>query len=158
MAGRKGCLVHRALRGFCYCNHVYHPLCDDHSPFRVFFVNRHHLMKTWLIIINNFVHDLFTGLWISTVLVIYLLGRKAGFAQGTSLATSLQEVMKVFFWLGVFSILVIIITGIFRLREYRSKNSGASEPIKNKLLILKHILLGGVFLAGTYLAYIRAFC
>jgi len=114
-------------------------------------------MKAWLIIINNFVHDLFTGLWISTVLVIYLLGRKTGFAQGTPLAASLQEVMKVFFWLGVFSILVIIITGIFRLREYRSKNSGASEPIKNKLLILKHILLGAIFLGGTYLAYIRAF-
>jgi len=109
-------------------------------------------LKTW-IVINNFVHDLFTGLWISTVLVIYLLGNRAGFARGTPLATSLQEVMKVFCWLGVFSILVIIITGIFRLREYRSKNSGASEPIKNKLLILKHILLGGVFLAGTYLAY-----
>lgn len=115
-------------------------------------------LKIWLVIINNFVHDLFTGLWISTILVIYLLGRKADFAQGTPLATSLQEVMRVFFWLGIFSILIIIVTGIFRLREYRSKNSGGSEPIKNKLLILKHILLGGVFLAGTYLAYIRAFC
>jgi len=114
-------------------------------------------MKAWLIIINNFVHDLFTGLWISSVLVIYLLGRKAGFEQGTPLATSLQEVMKVFFWLGVFSILVIIITGIFRLREYKLQNSGASEPVKKRVLILKHILLGGVFLAGTYLAYIHAF-
>jgi len=115
-------------------------------------------MKTWLIIINNFVHDLFTGLWISSVLVIYLLGRKAGFEQGTPLATSLQEVMKVFFWLGLFSILVIIITGIFRLLEYKFQNRGASEPLKKKILILKHILLGAVFVAGTYLAYIRAFC
>jgi len=115
-------------------------------------------MKAWLIIINNFVHDLFTGLWISSVLVIYLLSRKAGFAQGTPLTTSLQGVMKVFFWLGLFSILVIIITGIFRLLEYKFQNRGASEPLKKKILILKHILLGAIFLGGTYLAYIRAFC
>lgn len=114
-------------------------------------------MKAWLIIINNFVHDLFTGLWISSVLVIYLVGRKAGFTQGTGLAASLQEVMKVFFWLGVFSILVIIITGIFRLFEYRSKNSGVLEPLKKKILIIKHILLGAIFLGGTYLAYGCAF-
>ncbi|HUV50329.1 MAG TPA: hypothetical protein VMW78_04840 [Anaerolineae bacterium] len=114
-------------------------------------------MKAWLIIINNFVHDLFTGLWISTILVIYLLGRKAGFAQGTSLATLLQDVINVFFWLGLFSILIIIITGIFRFFEYRSKNSGVLEPLKKKILIIKHILLGAIFLGGTYLAYGCAF-
>jgi putative copper export protein len=114
-------------------------------------------MKAWLIIINNFVHDLFTGLWISAILVIYLLGKKAGLAQGTPLASSLQEVMKVFFWLGVFSILIIVVTGIIRLREYKFQNRGAAEPLKKKILLLKHILFGAIFLGGTYLAYIRAF-
>jgi len=114
-------------------------------------------MTAWFIIINNFVHDLFTGLWISSVLVIYLLDKKAGLYQETPLAASLQEVTKVFFWLGLFSILVIIITGIFRFREYKFQNRGAAEPLKKKILILKHILLGAIFLGGTYWAYIRAF-
>ena len=115
-------------------------------------------MKTWLIIINNFLHDLFTGLWISTILVIYLLSRKASLAQGTDLAASLQEVMKVFFWLGICCIVIIVITGIFRFYEYRAKNSGTSESAKKKILILKHILLAVIFLVGTYLAYNYTFC
>jgi len=119
--------------------------------------NGNHFMKAWLIIINNFVHDLFTGLWISSVLVIYLLDKKSGLAQGTPLTASLQEVMKVFFWLGLFSILIIVVTGIIRLREYKFQNRGAAEPLKKKILILKHILLGAIFIGGTYWAYIRAF-
>ena len=114
-------------------------------------------LKTWLTIINNFAHDLFTGLWISTVLVICLLESKASSAQGTDLASSLRDVMKVFFWLGICSLLIVVITGIFRLVEYRSKYSSPSEPARKKILILKHILLASVFLVGTYLAYIYTF-
>jgi len=114
-------------------------------------------MKAWLITINNFGHDMFTGLWISSILVIYLLDRKAGFVQGTLTATLLQEVMKVFFWLGIFSVLIIIITGIFRFVNYGSTNTDASKPAKKKILILKHIFLVAIFLGGTYLAYGWAF-
>lgn len=119
--------------------------------------NGHSSMKAWLITINNFGHDMFTGLWISSILVIYLLDRKAGFVQGTLTATLLQEVMKVFFWLGIFSVLIIIITGIFRFVNYGSTNTDASKPAKKKILILKHIFLVAIFLGGTYLAYGWAF-
>jgi putative copper export protein len=115
-------------------------------------------MKDWLIIINNFVHDLFTGLWTSTILVIYLLDKKAVSAQEISLASSLQEVMRVFFWLGLFSILIIIISGIIRLRGYKLQNKIETGLLKKKILILKHILFGAIFLGGTYLGYIYAFC
>jgi len=115
-------------------------------------------MKTFLIIINNFVHDLFTGLWISTILLIYLLSRKAGSAQGTHLASSLQEIMRAFFWLGILCTLIIIITGIFRSIHYGFMNSGTLGPAKKKILISKHILLGLVILGGTYLAYSYTFC
>lgn len=117
-------------------------------------------MKAWLIIINNFVHDLFAGLWISTILVIYILGRKVRFAEEILLAP-LKDVMRVFFWLGIFSISMIIMTGIFRFFNYRTTNPGTSEPIrknmKTKILILKHILLGLVFVGGTYIAYSNTF-
>lgn len=112
-----------------------------------------HRMKAWLIVINDFTHDLFTGLWASTILVIYLLDKKANFLQGILLASVLHDVMRVFFWLGIFSILVILITGIIRLINYRSEDNGDLRQIKKKILILKHILLSAIFIGGTYLAY-----
>ncbi len=109
-------------------------------------------MKTWLIIINNFMHDLFTGLWISTILVIYLLKKKVTVVHGIP-AETFKDIMGVFFGLGIFSLLIIVITGIFRTINYKFTNSGTLETVKKKILIAKHILLGLVFLGGTYLAY-----
>lgn len=113
-------------------------------------------MKIWLIIINNFLHDLFTGLWISTIIVIYLLKKKIHFVHGTPIEP-LKDVMKVFFELGIFSLLIIIITGIFRSINYKFTNSGTFGTVKKKILIIKHILLTMVFIGGTYLAYSYAF-
>jgi len=113
-------------------------------------------MKIWLIIINNFIHDLFTGFWVSTILVIYLLEKKASFVHGIP-AEALKDVMKVFFVLGIFSLLIIVITGIFRTINYKFTNSGTLETVKKKILIAKHILLGLIFLGGTYLAYCFTF-
>lgn len=109
-------------------------------------------MKNWLIIINNFAHDLFTGLWVSAFLVIYLLEKKVPFLQ-EALADALKDIMKVFFALGISSLVIIIITGAFRSIYYRSSESGTVMAVKRKILILKHILLGTLFLLGTYLAY-----
>lgn len=110
-------------------------------------------MKIWLIIINNFIHDLFTGLWISTIIVIYLLEKKVHFVP----IEPLKDVMKVFFGLGIFSLLIIIITGIFRSINYKFTNSGTFGTVKKKILIIKHILLGLILLWGTYLSYSYAF-
>ena len=107
-------------------------------------------MKAFFII-NNFTHDLFTGLWTSTILVIYLLDKRANPAQ-TLLAAELHGVMRVFFWLGIFAIAIILSTGIIRFINYRSENE-ESERVKKGILIFKHILLGAIFIGGTYLAY-----
>ncbi len=109
-------------------------------------------MKNLLIVINNFVHDLFTGLWVSAFLVIYLLEKKAPFLQGAA-AEALRDVMKFFFALGIFSLVVIIITGIFRSLYYRHEEDKNMAAVKKKALIFKHILLGILFLLGTYFAY-----
>jgi len=130
--------------------------CEGRESIRLILSGIKGRLKIWLIIINNFVHDLFTGLWISTILVIYLLGRKVSFAQGIPVAP-VKDIMRVFFWLGIFCILMIIITGIFRSINYKFTNSGTLGPVKKKILILKHIVLGLIFLGGTYLAYSWAF-
>jgi putative copper export protein len=113
-------------------------------------------MKAYLITINNFVHDLFTGLWISTIIVICLLEQKAGLAQET-LAEALKEIMRSFFWLGICFLLVTMITGVCRYLYYRSADENISGTLKKRLLISKHILLGSILFGGTYLAYRFAF-
>jgi putative copper export protein len=113
-------------------------------------------MKNWIIIINNFLHDLFTGFWISTILVIYLLEKKIPSVHGIP-AEAFNDIKKVFFILGIFSLLIIIITGVFRTIHYKFGNSATCETAKKKILIIKHILLGLIFLVGTYLSYSYTF-
>jgi len=106
-------------------------------------------MKAFFII-NNFTHDLFTGLWTSAILVIYLLSKRA--TAQTLLAAELHPVMRLFFWLAIFSLAMVLGTGLIRFIYYRPVTDG-SERIKKSLLIYKHVLFGAVFIGGTFLAY-----
>ena len=111
------------------------------------------MMKAFLII-NNFAHDLFTGMWTSTVLVIYLLHERA--KEQTQIAAELQDIITLFFWIGIFSTAVVFLTGGIRYRYYRPDGAG-SEQVKKSLLIFKHALFIVIFSAGTFLAYRWAF-
>lgn len=108
------------------------------------------------IIINNFAHDLSTGLWASSLLVISLLDRKARSLDGVLISSMLHDVMRVFFWIGVASIGAIFATGGLRLLYYRTE-SAEEEKLKKELLIVKHVLFTFVFIGGTYYAYLHAF-
>lgn len=107
------------------------------------------IMKAFFII-NNFTHDLFTGLWTSSILVIYLLNKRAN-AQAL-VAAELHDIIKVFFWLGIVSIAFILGTGWIRYIYYKPAHDG-SEGIRKSLLIFKHLLFTAVFIGGTFLAY-----
>ncbi len=109
------------------------------------------------IVLNNFIHDLSTGLWASSLIVIYFLDRKTRSLQELTVITALQEVMRTLFWLGACSIAVILVTGGFRLLYYKNENTGEDGETKKNLLIVKHVLFTFVFLGGTYFAYLRGF-
>jgi putative copper export protein len=106
-----------------------------------------------LMIIDKFIHDLFGGIWVGAMVAIYLLNDKASSLQGTTVVLEFYDVMRVFFWLGIFSMGIISVTGAFWFVHYRSEYRGDLERAKRKILIAKHILLGIIFLAGTYMAY-----
>jgi hypothetical protein len=110
-----------------------------------------------LVVVNNFVHDLFTGLWASSILVIYLLDRKTHSVEGSLISPALHDVMRTFFWLGIASIALILATGGARLLYYRTEVIGGDREIKRTLLIVKHVLFMFVFIGGTYYAYLQAF-
>jgi hypothetical protein len=106
-------------------------------------------MKAFFII-NNFTHDLFTGLWTSSILVLYLLSKRA--KEQALLAAELNPIINMFFWLVIFSVVMVIGTGLIRYIYYRPATDG-SESIKKGLLIVKHLLFTVVFGGGTFLAY-----
>lgn len=109
-------------------------------------------MKYWLIIINDFIHDLSTGLWASSLLTIFLIEKKLNYIRGSPAALSIQEIKMVFFWLGLSSVVIIAVTGVFRYLSYKTEENN-NRYIKNRALIIKHIILGTIFLIGTYIAY-----
>jgi putative copper export protein len=109
-----------------------------------------------LIIINNFIHDLFTGLWASSLLVVYLLDAKARSPEGLLISPALHDVMRAFFWIGVGSIAVIFASGGLRLLYYRTEIA-ENGKLKKELLIVKHVLFTFIFIGGTYFAYLHSF-
>jgi len=110
-----------------------------------------------LVVVNNFVHDLFTGLWTSSVLVIYLLHRKTRSPEGLLISPALHDVMRTLFWLGIASVVLIVLTGSLRVLYYRAESIRGDREIKKQLLIVKHVLFTFVFIGGTYLSYLYAF-
>jgi len=110
-----------------------------------------------LVVVNNFVHDLFTGLWTSSVLVIYLLHRKTRSPEGLLVSPALHDVMRTLFWLGIASVVLIVLTGSLRVLYYRAESIRGDREIKKQLLIVKHVLFTFVFIGGTYLSYLYAF-
>lgn len=112
-----------------------------------------HKIISLLNIINDFAHDLFTGFWISSFLVIFILNKKVSVAVTSEAFDSLFSVMKTFFWLGIISLLLIIATGVIRLSYYGKSEWTELKVVKRQALIIKHIILVFIFLLGTYFSY-----
>lgn len=111
-------------------------------------------MKPWLILLNNFSHDLFTGLWFGSFATLYLLRQKL-----TSLglpASAVDELNQFFYHFCLFSLLLIGLSGLFRFFYYRDWDDGKHDApaLKRKMLIVKHAFFGSSFLLGTVMAFI----
>lgn len=107
-------------------------------------------MKPWLILINDFAHDLFTGLWFGSFVTMFILHRKAaqpGLDAGQ--LALINDLVGVFFWLTFVSLGCIVMTGVFRFFYYRTWDGAGMKDIKKRLLIIKHAVLGSSFLVGT---------
>lgn len=107
-------------------------------------------MKEQLTIYNAFVHDVATGTWISTLILLTLLNREAGTAAwlpAAHLVRPLEEKFLVVTWV---SLAVIVLTGVVRMVTWKVFGwTGDVAADRVKLLKVKHAVLGVVFLAGT---------
>lgn len=107
-------------------------------------------------LINNWLHDVGTGLWAACVLVIWLLqDRKEALATpAEAVMAILYEVQWLMFWLVVASLIVISITGALRLLYWRRETPEDQMPSKRPALIGKHIAFLVIYGGGTVWAYL----
>ncbi len=113
-------------------------------------------MKQVLTIVNGFVHDFAAGCWAATLLAVWWLGRAMP-ADATA-AGVLATLQHQFFWIGIGCTAVVLATGAGRGFSYVDNFYGAAaEARRRRLLIVKHVLLFGLFGAGTWWQFRIAF-
>lgn len=107
-------------------------------------------MREKLTILNAFMHDVATGTWIGTLVLITLLHREtrtAAWAPVAALVPSLERQFLILCWV---SLGVIMATGVVRMLTWKVFGwTGDMERDRIQLLKVKHALLGIVFAVGT---------
>ncbi len=103
-----------------------------------------------LTILNAFVHDVATGTWISSLVLLTVLHvetQEAGWAPVGALLPGLKAQFMALTWA---SLAVILLTGVVRMLTFKVFGwTGDIAADRIRLLKIKHALLGVVFLAGT---------
>jgi putative copper export protein len=107
-------------------------------------------MREKLTILNAFVHDVATGTWIGTLVLLTILHREArlpAWAPAAPLVPGLERKFLILTWV---SLGVIVATGVVRMLTWKVFGwTGDMERDRIQLLKVKHALLGIVFAAGT---------
>ncbi|MBI4690388.1 MAG: hypothetical protein HY754_09005 [Nitrospirae bacterium] len=105
--------------------------------------------KNILVVLNNFLHDIATGLWLTSFFLGFEINRRWGGHDLTfNLITGIQ---KFLFTIWLIALLTIILTGIVRKKTYTTYLYGVEiETGRKKVLIVKHILFGFLSLGGVY--------
>lgn len=115
------------------------------------------LAKPLVRIINNWLHDVGTGLWAACLLVIVVIyGEIAELASDAALLPAkqaLSDVNWLIFWLLVAALVVITITGALRLAYWRAETPADELAAKRPALIGKHVAFLLVYGPGTALAW-----
>lgn len=106
----------------------------------------------WMV--NDWVHDVATGLWVATFIVIWRLSayrftEAAALPSGQVLALVSHEMFR----LMLASLLVVTVTGVIRLRYWRNENTPDELPYKRRALLVKHALYLAIYVPGTIWAY-----
>ncbi|HEU4382853.1 MAG TPA: hypothetical protein VFR85_05040 [Anaeromyxobacteraceae bacterium] len=107
-------------------------------------------LRDRLTVLNAFVHDVATGTWLSSLLLITLLHRETGRPDWSLAAPLLPELKAKFMVLTWASLGVILATGVVRLLTWKAFGwTGDVSRERVRLLKVKHAVLGVAFAAGT---------
>lgn len=107
-------------------------------------------LRDRLTIVNAFVHDVATGTWISSLILVTVLAReisKPEWSGAAALGAGLARKFMVLTWT---SLAVILATGVVRMLTWKVFGwTGDVSRDRVRLLKVKHAVLGVVFAAGT---------
>ncbi len=108
-------------------------------------------MRERLAILNGFLHDVATGTWLASLLLVTFVETKERHpelaAASASVLATLQRETMIIAWV---SLGVILATGVVRMLTFRLFGwTGDVAAERVRLLRIKHAVLGTAFLAGT---------
>lgn len=107
-------------------------------------------MREKLTILNAFVHDVATGTWIGTLVLMTVLHHetaKPAWLAAAPLVPGLERRFLVLTWV---SLGLVLATGVVRMLTWKVFGwTGDVERDRIRLLKVKHAVLGAVFAAGT---------
>src|ERR671924_327046 len=107
-------------------------------------------MREKLTILNAFVHDVATGTWIASLVLISILHGEARTPAWSAASALVPPLAHKFMLLTWTSLGVILLTGLVRMATFKIFGwTGDMARDRIRLLKVKHALLGVVFLAGT---------
>lgn len=105
--------------------------------------------KSVLPVLNNFIHDAATGLWLSCFLLAFYINLR--WPGDIDLLSEIQEFL---FITSLIALLIIGLTGIVRRKTYTAYLYGVDLEVKRKsLLIAKHVLFAVIASGATWLLY-----
>ncbi|MBA4386606.1 MAG: hypothetical protein C0404_01415 [Verrucomicrobia bacterium] len=112
-------------------------------------------MRRAFMIVAGFLHDFSTGLWAACLLVTWWLHRALG---DQAIDAVLRPVLHQLFFVGLGCTVVVLLTGAGRSFTYVENVYGSdSEQLRRRMLLIKHVILLGIFGAGTWIQYRLAF-
>ena len=107
-------------------------------------------LRDQLTIFNAFVHDVATGTWISSLILISVLAHETAKPAWLVAAPLVPGLKAEFMLLTWASLVVIVLTGVVRMLTWKVFGwTGDVSRDRVRLLKVKHAMLGVVFLAGT---------
>lgn len=110
------------------------------------------LDNTYVRITNNFLHDMATGTWAASVLVLWVLRGQAD-ALPAATAEALAPAMLVVWWLLLGALAVVTLTGVARLVYWRAQTPPDELAQKRRALIIKHVAFLVVYGGGSVWAW-----
>lgn len=112
------------------------------------------LANPWVRLVNNWLHDIGTGLWAACVVALWSLSTKRPEFVDLPRAAyaAVADVTSLIFLLLVVALVVITVTGVPRLLYWRAETPAYELPSKRPALIGKHVAFLVVYGLGTWWA------
>lgn len=102
-------------------------------------------------IVNDFAHDMATGMWAACLLVIWVLSTRTTGVPPEA-AEAISSAMGAAFLLLLAALTVLVGTGAARLSYWRRDTPTADVAAKRTALVVKHVTFLALYGAGTLAA------